>query len=212
MKKLTLIACVDRNGLLGIGNEIPWISKEDMAHFRKTTMGHSVLMGRKTWESLPAPLTRRTNIIITTDVEKLGSKLEEYYDDCEARGETPAEIAASSSLKSFFSADLSDFGDEMFIIGGASIYEQTIFSASHLIITKLLLEVPVPEKDKESAVYFPLISEEDWEVIKVEELVDSIGKKTGDIFYFESKTKYENVFSIDTKTNISREELFSHWN
>ena len=66
--KISLVAAVARNGVIGRGGTIPWRLPEDMAHFRELTMGHPVIMGRRTWESLPdrfRPLPGRRNVVVT---------------------------------------------------------------------------------------------------------------------------------------------------
>ena len=67
---LTLIAALARNGVIGNNNALPWHLPEDLKHFKELTTGHAVIMGRKTWESLPArfrPLPGRQNIVVTRD-------------------------------------------------------------------------------------------------------------------------------------------------
>ena len=63
--EIILIAAVARNGIIGRDNALPWRLKADLAHFRAVTMGHPVLMGRKTWESLAKPLPGRRNLVLT---------------------------------------------------------------------------------------------------------------------------------------------------
>jgi dihydrofolate reductase len=62
---LALIAAVARNGVIGADNRLPWRLPEDLRHFRRVTLGHSVIMGRRTWQSLPSALPERQNIVIT---------------------------------------------------------------------------------------------------------------------------------------------------
>ena len=67
---LTLIAAIARNGVIGIDNRLPWRLPADLQHFKSLTLGHTVIMGRKTWESLPEkirPLPGRRNIVVTRD-------------------------------------------------------------------------------------------------------------------------------------------------
>jgi dihydrofolate reductase len=65
MDPLALIFAVARNGVIGRGGQLPWRIPEDLAHFKRTTMGHAILMGRKTWEETRRPLPGRRNVIIT---------------------------------------------------------------------------------------------------------------------------------------------------
>src|ERR1700753_957022 len=72
MTKLNLIFARDRNGVIGRDNTMPWHLPEDMAHLKRTTMGHPVIMGRKTWDSIPPkfrPLSGRLNIVITRQAD-----------------------------------------------------------------------------------------------------------------------------------------------
>ena len=64
---MALIAAVARNGVIGANNALPWKLPEDLAHFRALTSGHTVIMGRRTWQSLGRPLKNRQNVIVTRD-------------------------------------------------------------------------------------------------------------------------------------------------
>jgi dihydrofolate reductase len=66
--ELALIAAVARNGVIGADNRLPWRLPEDLRHFRALTLGHTVIMGRRTWESLPGPLKERQNIVVSRQV------------------------------------------------------------------------------------------------------------------------------------------------
>ena len=66
---LAIIAAVARNGVIGIDNRLPWKLPEDLRHFKATTLGHPVIMGRKTWESLGRPLPGRMNIVVSRNVD-----------------------------------------------------------------------------------------------------------------------------------------------
>jgi dihydrofolate reductase len=72
---LTLIAAVARNGVIGVDNRLPWRLPADLKRFKESTLGHTVIMGRKTWESLPAsfrPLPGRTNIVVSRNPSAIG--------------------------------------------------------------------------------------------------------------------------------------------
>lgn len=121
MPEIILIAAVARNGIIGKDNQLLWNIPEDMAHFRALTAGHAVLMGRKTWESLPErfrPLPGRRNIVITRQA------------DYHAPG---AELA--DSLEKGFA--LASTVDKLFVIGGAEIYAQALAQATRLEITEV---------------------------------------------------------------------------
>ncbi len=135
--RLTLIAAIARNGVIGKGNALPWHLPEDLKHFKQLTTGQAVIMGRKTWESLPPkfrPLPNRLNIVITRNADYL------------APGATvvpslPAAIAA---------AGLAD-NDEVFVIGGAETYAQALAIADRLQFTEI-------DADFEGDAHFP-----DWD-------------------------------------------------
>lgn len=141
---ITLIAAVAKNGVIGNGNAIPWHLPEDFKHFSATTRGHAVIMGSKTFWSLPdafRPLPKRTNIVLTRaggSGSAYGATWVHTFDEAvkEAR-----EIHGQ---------------DEVYVIGGAAIYAHTIAQADRLIISEVDLE---PEGDT----FFPEIGPE-WEV------------------------------------------------
>jgi dihydrofolate reductase len=116
--RLSLIAAVARNGVIGRDNRMPWHLPEDLRHFKVLTMGHPMIMGRKTWESLPGRLPGRPHIVITRD------------DSYRAEGATvvhslPAAIVAAGDC------------DEVFVIGGAEIYAQALATADRLQLTEI---------------------------------------------------------------------------
>lgn len=120
---ISIIAAISENNCIGKDGTLPWHIPADLAHFKQHTTGKTVLMGRSTWESLPAavrPLPNRTNIVITrNNAFPLPPKVERYTD-------IKAAIQAHSSDTS-----------ELMIIGGASIYEQTIELVDRLYITHI---------------------------------------------------------------------------
>ena len=122
---LAVIAAVARNGVIGRDNAIPWRLPEDMERFRELTTGNAVVMGRRTWESLPAsfrPLPGRRNVVVTRN------------DDWGAEG---AERAAS------LDDALAALDDEprVFVIGGAELYAEALPRADELYLTELDEEV-----------------------------------------------------------------------
>jgi len=129
---LSLIAAVARNGAIGKDNTLIWRDPVDMAHFRSVTRGHPVLMGRKTWDSLPPrfrPLPDRLNIVLTRDAawHAEGALPAATLDDA-LRGAAPA--------------------SKVFVIGGAALYALAMPQASELVLTEI-------EADLDGHVYFP---------------------------------------------------------
>ena len=140
MAEVVIIAAVARNRVIGKDNQLLWNIPEDMAHFKTLTAGHTVVMGRKTWESLPPrfrPLPGRRNIVITRQP---------------GYAAPGAEVANSleNALK------LASTAATVFIIGGEQIYTQAMAVADRLEITEVDLK---PEGDA----WFPEIAAVDWE-------------------------------------------------
>jgi dihydrofolate reductase len=128
MAEIILIAAVAANRVIGRDNQLIWNVPEDMAHFKALTAGHAVLMGRKTWESLPPrfrPLPGRQNIVITRQA------------DFSAPG---ADLAHSLEAGLALAAS----AEKVFVIGGAEIYTQALPLADTLELTELDLS---PEGD-----------------------------------------------------------------
>lgn len=126
---VSIIAAIGRNRELGRGNDLIWHFREDMKFFKETTMGSTVIMGRKTFESLPKALPNRRNIVISRNK------------DFSAEG---AEVV--TSVKKALEAAKND---EVFIIGGGRIYEQFLPYADRLYLTEIDSECDDAE------VYFP---------------------------------------------------------
>lgn len=139
MPEIIIIAAVGKNRVIGKDNQLLWNIPEDMAHFKSLTAGNTVIMGRKTWESLPPrfrPLPGRRNIVITRQ------------SDFAAPGaETANSLEAAITLAKSEKA--------VFIIGGGEIYAQAMSLADRLEITEVALD---PEGDS----WFPEIVAVDW--------------------------------------------------
>ena len=124
MYKITLVVAMDNNGVIGKGGKVPWKLRRDMKHFADTTIGKTVVMGRKTYESLPAnfkPLPNRRNMILTNDSEFLAPNctILRYV----------AEILELSRT------------EEVFVIGGGQIYRQLMPYANKIIMTDVDAEI-----------------------------------------------------------------------
>ncbi|MEK7564476.1 MAG: dihydrofolate reductase [Patescibacteria group bacterium] len=133
---ISIIAAIGKNNELGKGNDLLWKLPADMKHFRETTKGHTVIMGRKTFESIGKALPNRRNIIITRDKKYKvdGTEIAHSLEDALARARTP----------------LAE-GEEIFIIGGGEIYKQAFDFTDKLYITHIDAE------DKKSDTFFPEI-------------------------------------------------------
>ena len=136
--KVSIIAAIGKNRELGKDNKLIWHIKEDLQRFKKITSGHPIIMGRKTWDSLPfKPLPNRTNIVVTRNpgFSFAGGRLAKLVGSV---GEA-LEIAKNSPG-----------GEEVFIIGGGQIYEQTIKKG---LVDKLYLTIVEGEFDADT--FFP---------------------------------------------------------
>ena len=129
-----LIAAMSRNRVIGRGDDIPWVAKGEQALFKKITSGGTVIMGRKTFDSIGRPLPKRHNIVITRKPRGDADQLD-FCGSVEAALELAATLARP-----------------IFVIGGGEIYARTINNASALHLTTIDIDV-------EGDVYFPTFDE-----------------------------------------------------
>lgn len=130
--KLTLVVAVAKNGVIGRDGDLPWRLSSDLKRFKAATMGKPVLMGRKTWESLPRkPLPGRQNLILTRDANFIADGAWVYTDLAAmlAAGRTMAQAAGV---------------EEACVIGGAQLYNAVLSQADRIILTEVNL---APEGD-----------------------------------------------------------------
>jgi dihydrofolate reductase len=121
---------VARNGVIGRAGALPWHVSEDLKHFKQTTQGHSIIMGRKTHDSIGRPLPKRRNIVVT---RQTGTR----FAGCETASSIGEAIALARTTD-----------DCPFIIGGASLYEEALPIATELHLTTI-------DEDVEGDTYFP---------------------------------------------------------
>ncbi len=136
-----------RNGVIGKGGTLPWRLKTDLANFRAVTMGKPVIMGRKTWESLPKkPLVGRTNIVLSRDgsFEPRGAVVCEEFSEAVSIGREQAE---------------EDGAAEVCVIGGASLFTLALMKAQRLYLTDIDAEV-------DGDVVLPPIDESRWREVR----------------------------------------------
>lgn len=119
---LSLIAATSRNGVIGSNNSIPWNMPSDMQHFKEYTTGKTLLMGRKTFESIPGLLADRTVIVLTKNTEAVVKKVNSWKIK-NPNTEPPLVVVAGSLFELFHSGDL-DNCDELVVCGGGTVYEQ----------------------------------------------------------------------------------------
>ena len=134
--KLSLICAMAENRVIGRNNSLPWHLSEDLKYFKASTMGHCIIMGRKTWESIGRPLPGRTSIVVSRnpDYQAEGAKVVQSLDEAIKLAESVAEI---------------DGRDEAFVIGGAGLYSAALPKAQRFHLTRVHAEVEGDTKLKE---------------------------------------------------------------
>lgn len=132
--RLTLIVARARNGVIGRDGAMPWHIPEELAHFRRTTLDHAVIVGRRTFESIGRPLPRRRMIVLTRDARW-------QADGCERAGDLDEALAIAGRPSPGAPGWRTD---EVFVAGGAQIYALAMPRADRLLITQVCLE---PEGD-----------------------------------------------------------------
>jgi dihydrofolate reductase len=136
---IILIAAIAENNALGKNNDLLWHLPDDFKHFKETTSGHYIIMGRKTFESFPKPLPNRTHIIITRQKNY-------FYEGCIV-------VADLETALSFCPKN-----DDIYVIGGGEIYSQSIEFADQL-------EITLVHHSFEADVFFPEINPEKWQLV-----------------------------------------------
>ncbi len=144
--KLSIIVAVAKNGVIGRDGGLPWRLSADLRRFKRLTMGHAILMGRKTWESIGRPLPGRTSIVISGQAD--------YSPGHE-------EVLVASSVEQALEMADGCGKDEAFVIGGAQIYSTTLPHADRLLITRVQAEV-------EGDVFFPEVAWDQWRLLEEE--------------------------------------------
>lgn len=132
--KLTLIAAIGKNRELGKNNDMIWHLPQDLKFFRQQTSGHTIVMGRKTFESLPGKLPKRHHVVISRTCKDLGKDIEM----CES---------VEEFMKRYKDAD-----EEIYCIGGGMIYSEMLKYASRLVLTQI-------DANADAEVYFPEFDE-----------------------------------------------------
>ena len=153
---LSIIACISQtNRAIGYQNRLLYHIKSDLTRFRELTTGHAIIMGRKTYESLPnGALPHRRNIVVSRSMKKL--------EGCEVYPNLEAALKAADG----------EFG-ETFIIGGESIYRQSLPAARKLYLTvvddtEINNNAAANDAPQQADAFFPEINPEEWELIEKE--------------------------------------------
>jgi dihydrofolate reductase len=133
---LTLVVAIDANNGIGINNTLPWTLKEDLAHFKRVTTGHPIIMGRKTFDSIGRPLPNRRNIVITRNA---GWK----QDGVETAGSLEDALKLVAGVPAC-------------VIGGAQIFREVLPHAGRMIVTEI-------DKTFDCDTFFPAIDKTQWQ-------------------------------------------------
>jgi len=140
--RVSLIAAMAKNRAIGIGNGLPWHLPADLRRFKALTTGRTLIMGRKTFETLRGPLPWRTTIVVT--------RRQDYA--------PPGVIVAHSLDEALSQAE----GDEVFIAGGEDVFRQTLERADRLYLTRI-------EQDFPGDTFFPEYDESAWGLVERED-------------------------------------------
>ena len=135
--KLSIIVAMAKNRTIGVNNTLPWRCPEDLRHFKALTMGHHMIMGRKTFDSIGKPLPGRTTVVVSRD-----------------RNLAIEGCLIAHSLAEAIAVCAND--DQIFIVGGADIYAQSLILADTLYITEIQQEV-------EGDAHFPVFDKNAWQ-------------------------------------------------
>ena len=147
VSKISIIAAASSNNIIGVEGRLPWNVVGDLERFKRITMGHPVIMGRKTYASIGHPLEGRTNIVVTRNKGlKIGGCLVVHS----------LEDAISEAK-----------GEETFIIGGGEIYKEALPRASKIYLTRIQVPIQIT-----GDTYFPEIRKEEWKLVKEEKLAE----------------------------------------
>ena len=141
-RKITLVAAMARNGAIGLDGAMPWHLPRELKHFKSVTMGHPIVMGRKTWESVGRPLPGRQNIVVTRNPDYRA-------EGCDVVASLQAAVRVAK-------------GEEVMVIGGGELYRQAMPHADRMVLTRVDCE---PAADT----WFPEWDPADWTEISARE-------------------------------------------
>jgi dihydrofolate reductase len=143
--RLSAIVAMASNRVIGAGNQLPWRLSADLARFKKLTMGHTLVMGRKTYESIGRPLPGRTFVVVT--------RQQDY---------APQGVTVAHSVDEALALAGARGDDEVFIAGGADLYAQTVDRWNRLYLTRIAREFP-------GDTYFPEVDLSGWRLVEDEQ-------------------------------------------
>lgn len=150
MKNLSLIAAIGYSNELGIENRLIWHIPEDLAFYKKTTMGKNIIMGRKTLESMPPKALLGRNPIVLSSKE-----LDKIYD-----------VTSFKNIEELLNYIKKTKNEEFMVIGGSTIYEQFLPYVDTMYLTEI-------QENEEADAFFPLFNEEDWNIELIGDYLDN---------------------------------------
>jgi dihydrofolate reductase len=155
--RLVLVAAVAANGIIGANGRLPWHIPEELKHFKKLTLGHPVIMGRRTWESLKGPLPQRENIVVTR---------------------TPGYEAAGAAVAASLEAALAlCMGETVaFVIGGTQLFKESLPIAAGMVLTEI-------QRNYEGDTWFPAWERAQWKETRREAHTAQDGTRFDFVFY-----------------------------
>ncbi len=139
---VALVVAVSENGVIGAGGDLPWHLPRDLAHFRSLTVGHTVVMGRRTWDSIGRPLIDRRNIVVTRNADLAATGAEIVTDVAEA-------LAAVDE-------------DSIFVIGGGELYAHALPVATRVHLTRVHATI-------DGDTHFEDLPADQWELVSSEQ-------------------------------------------
>lgn len=146
--RVTIVAAVARNGVIGAAGTIPWKLPGEQARFKQTTMGHVLVMGRRTYDSIGRPLPGRTTVVVTRQ------------HGWQPEGGLPGGLLVAGSVESAL-AWAGEIDEEVFVVGGAGVYAEALPLADRLLLTWVDAE---PDGDT----FFPAVTWQDWRELEEE--------------------------------------------
>ncbi|MBR9919838.1 MAG: dihydrofolate reductase [Bacteroidetes bacterium] len=139
--RISAIVAAGKNNVIGKDNEIPWYLPNDLKYFKRTTLNHHVIMGRKSFESIGRPLPKRTNVVITRNA---------FF--------TASGVQVVHSIDEALHNAVNQGEHEAFIIGGGEIYKQSMPFWDRVYLTRVNIEM-------EGDAYFPELDPKEWKLV-----------------------------------------------
>ncbi len=183
--KLSIIVAIAENYAIGKDNELLWHLSADLKRFKQITTGHSIIMGRKTFDSIGKPLPNRHSIVISRN-----------------KAFNPEGVTVVQSIEE--ALQIAPKEQEVFVIGGGTIYEKTLAKANRIYLTTV-------HQDFEADTFFPKLNRKEWEVLKKEEFpIDEKNKYPATFEILERKATKRATLSAKEMQHLCQNTLVSH--